>query len=40
MVDFLNSLNNFLWGLPLLVIVICIAFYFTARSGFFTISHL
>lgn len=39
MVNFLNSLNNFLWGLPLLIVVIMIALYFTARSGFFTVSH-
>ena len=39
MVDFLVSLNNFIWGAPFILFVMLIGLYFTARSGLFTFAH-
>jgi len=35
----LNTINDFLWGVPFLTFVICIGLYFTVRSGFFPVFH-
>ena len=37
--EFLNNLNNFIWGLPFIIFVMIVGLYFSARGGFFTISH-
>lgn len=36
----LNGLNDFLWGTPFLLFVLCVGLYFTLRSGFFQIVHI
>ena len=35
MVNFLNKLDAFLWGTPLIVLMVVAGLYFTVRSGFF-----
>ena len=37
--EFLNNLNNFIWGLPFIIFVMIVGLYFSARGGFFTIAH-
>ena len=39
MINFLNWLVGFLWGLPLLVLMFGAGLYFTIRSGFFQFRH-
>lgn len=40
MSNFLNALNNFLWGPPLIVLMLVTGAYFTIASGFFQITHI
>ena len=40
MSQFLNALNNFIWGPPLIILMIVTGAYFTVRSGFFQVRHL
>ena len=40
MSQFLNALNNFIWGPPLIILMIVTGAYFTIRSGFFQVRHL
>lgn len=40
MSQFLNALNNFIWGPPLIILMIVTGLYFTVRSGFFQVRHL
>ena len=37
--NLLNNLNNFIWGMPFILFVMIVGLYFTARGGFFTITH-
>lgn len=39
MVNFLNKLDAFLWGTPLIVLMVVAGLYFTVRSGFFQFRH-
>lgn len=39
MVNFLNKLDAFLWGTPLIVLMVVAGLYFTIRSGFFQFRH-
>lgn len=36
---FFEKLNDFLWGPPLIILMLGAGFYFTARSGFFQFRH-
>lgn len=40
MSQFLTALNNFIWGPPLIILMIVTGVYFTVRSGFFQVRHL
>ncbi|WP_303150523.1 alanine:cation symporter family protein [uncultured Cloacibacillus sp.] len=40
MVDFINTLNGWLWGTPLIVLMFGAGIYFTVASGFFQFRHL
>lgn len=37
--DFVATLNNIVWGLPLIVLLLFTGLYFTARTGFFQFKH-
>lgn len=39
MIDFLNTLNDFLWGTPFILFVMLIGLYFTVKGGMFTFTH-
>ena len=39
MIEFLTKLDGFLWGLPLIVLMVVTGLYFTIRSGFFQFAH-
>ena len=39
MIEFLNKLDGFLWGLPLIILMVVTGLYFTIRSGFFQFRH-
>ena len=40
MLKFFEALVNFLWGLPIIVIILGTGFYFTFKTGFFQVVHL
>lgn len=39
MLAFLDWLDGFLWGLPLIILMVVTGLYFTVRSGFFQFTH-
>lgn len=40
MTQFLNTLNDLLWGPPLIILMLFTGAYFTIRSGFFQVVHI
>lgn len=40
MLAYFEALVNFLWGLPIIVIILGTGFYFTFKTGFFQVFHL
>ena len=40
MTNFLNALNNIIWGPPLIILMIVTGVYFTLRTKFFQVRHL
>lgn len=40
MLVYFEALVNFLWGLPIIVIILGTGFYFTFKTGFFQVFHL
>ena len=40
MSNFLNALNNIIWGPPLIILMIVTGVYFTLRTKFFQVRHL
>ena len=40
MLAYFEALVNFLWGLPIIVIILGTGFYFTFKTGFFHVFHL
>lgn len=39
MTNFINALNDFIWGPPLIILMLSTGVYFTVRSGFFQIRY-
>ncbi|MGG5461428.1 hypothetical protein [Clostridium sp. B9] len=39
MTQFINALNDFIWGPPLIILMLGTGLYFTIRSGFFQIRY-
>lgn len=39
MTEFINALNDFIWGPPLIILMLATGAYFTIRSGFFQIRY-
>lgn len=40
MLEYFEAFVNFLWGLPIIVIILGTGFYFTFKTGFFQVFHL
>ena len=40
MLAYFEALVNFLWGLPIIVIILGTGFYLTFKTGFFQVFHL
>lgn len=40
MLHYFEALVNFLWGLPIIVIILGTGAYFTIKTGFFQVVHL
>ena len=40
MAEILESINRFLWGVPTLLLILCVGIYYTLRTGFLQIRAL